>query len=368
MSINIGIIGLPQSGKTTLFNALTGGQADTNTHITEGISSHVGIARVQEPRLDTLVDIFHPKKVVHVEVKYIDVGASVKTLAQDKGIGGELLNQLNTVDTLIVVVRAFPDDSIPHPQGSLDVARDIATMNMELIFSDLAIIERRLQKITEFSKAANASERQTFNQEKEILQHLQAEMEKDKPIRELHPEAAASRIIANYQLLTAKPLLIVINIGEEQLPEATSIEEEINTKYSGAKCQAITLCGKLEMELSQLDDDAARECRDAYGLNESGLARTIEISYVLSDLITFFTAASNEVRAWSVKKETAAVTAAGKIHTDMEKGFIRAESISLDKLAECGGFAEARKQGQLRLEGKDYIIQDGDVITFLFNV
>jgi GTP-binding protein YchF len=357
MSINIGIIGLPQSGKTTIFNALT-----------EGISSHVGIARVPEPRLDTLVDIFHPKKVVRVEVKYIDVGASVKTLALDKGIGGELLNQLNTVDTLIVVVRAFTDDSIPHPEGSLDVARDIATLNLELVFSDLAIIERRLQKITESLKAAKASESQAITLERDILLHFKADLEEDKPIRELHPEAAASRIIANYQLLTAKPLLIVINIGEEQLPEAQSLEAEINAKYAGEKCRAITLCGKLEMELSQLDEDAARECREAYCLQESGLARTVEISYELSDLITFFTAASNEARAWSVKKGMAAAKAAGKIHTDMEKGFIRAESISLDKLAECGGFAEARKQGQLRLEGKDYIIQDGDVITFLFNV
>ena len=368
MSINIGIIGLPQSGKTTLFNALTGGQADTTTHATERLAPHIGIARVPEPRLDTLVDIFHPKKVVQVEVKYIDVGAPLKTLVQNKGIGGELLNQLNTVDTLIIVVRAFADDSIPHPQGSLDTARDIATLNMELIFSDLAIIERRLEKIEAMMKAATPPERQAFNQEKEILQHLQVEMENNKPIRELHPETAAARIIANYQLLTAKPLLIVINIGEEQLPQAATLETEINTQYSGKKCRAIALCCKLEMELAQLGDEAARECREAYCLQESGLARTIGVSYELSDLITFFTAASNEVRAWSLKKGTTAVKAAGKIHTDMEKGFIRAESITLDKLAECGGFAEARKQGQLRLEGKDYMIQDGEVITFLFNV
>jgi GTP-binding protein YchF len=368
MSINIGIIGLPQSGKTTLFNALTGGQADTKTHITEGISSHVGIAQVPEPRLDVLNEMLHPKKVVPVEVKYIDVGASVKTLALEKGVGGELLNQLNVVDTIIVVVRAFTDDSIPHPQGTNDVARDIATLNMELIYSDLAIIERRLHKIDESLKAAGAAERQTITLERDILLHFKADLEEDKAIRELHPEAAASKIIANYQLLTAKPLLIVVNIDEEQLPEATSLEAEINTKYSGEKCRAITLCGKLEMELSQLDEEASRECREAYGLPESGLARTIAISYELSDLISFFTIASNEVRAWSVKKGTTAVKAAGKIHTDMEKGFIRAEGISFDSLVKCGSIAAARKQGQLRLEGKDYIIQDGDVITFLFNV
>ena len=368
MSINIGIIGLPQSGKTTLFNALTGGQADTTAHMTEGISSHVGIAKLPDPRLNVLNKMLHPKKLVPVEVKYIDVGASVKTLVQDKGIGGELLNQLNTVDTLIVVIRAFADDSIPHPDSSLDVARDIATLNLELVFSDLAIIERRLQKITESLKAANASERQEITLEKDILLHIKTDLEEDTPIRELHPEAAASRIITNYQLLTAKPLLIIINIGEEQLPEAQSLEAEMNAKYSAEKCRTITLCGKLEMELSQLDDDAARECRDAYGLQVSGLTRTVQISYELSDLISFFTIASNEVRAWSLKKGTTAVRAAGKIHTDMEKGFIRAEGINYDDLVKCGNIAEARKQGLLRLEGKDYVIQDGDVITFLFNL
>jgi GTP-binding protein YchF len=368
MNINIGIIGLPQSGKTTVFNALTGGKADITTHTAEGLSPHVGIARVPEPRFDVLKDMFHPQKVVPAEVKYIDVGASLKTLVEDKGIGGELLNQLNTVDTLVVAIRAFADDSIPHPQGNINAARDIATLNMELIFSDLAIIERRLEKIEAAMKAATAPERQAFNREKEILKHLQAEMEKDTPIHEMHPETAAARIISKYQLLTAKPLLIVINIGEEQLPQAAALEDEINGQYSGKKCRAIALCGKLEMELAQLEDSAARDFRADYGLEESGLARTIGISYELSDLITFFTAASNEVRAWPVKKGTTALKAAGKIHSDMEKGFIRAESISLEKLIKCGSIAEARKQGQLRLEGKDYIIQDGDVITFLFNV
>ncbi len=368
MSINIGIIGLSQSGKTTLFNALTSGQADTTTHVTEGISSHVGIAKVPEPRLNVLNEILHPKKLVPVEVKYIDVGASVKTLAQDKGIGGELLNQLKNVDTLIVVIRAFADDSIPHPEGSIDVERDIATMNMELAFSDLAIIERRLQKLEESLKAAKAGERQAFTMEKDILEHFKADLEEDKPIRELHAEATASRIIANYQLLTAKPLLIVINIGEEQLEEAVSLEEAMNTKYSGDRCRVITLCGELEMELSQLDEDAAKECREAYCLEEPVLAKTIEASYELSDLICFFTIAHDEVRAWSVKKGTTAVKAAGKIHTDMERGFIRAEGISFDSLVNCGSIAEAKKQGQLRLEGKEYVIQDGDVITFLFNV
>ena len=368
MSINIGIIGLPQSGKTTVFNALTGGKTDTITHVTNGLSPHIGIAKVPEPRLKVLDEMLHPKKVVPAEARYTDVGASVKSLAQDKGIGGELLNQLSTVDTLICVVRAFVDDSIPHPEGSLDVRRDISTLNMELVFSDLAIMERRLEKLETSLKGAKPQERQGFLHEKEILLRFKAELENDKPIRELVPEPAAARIITNYQFLTAKPVLNVVNIGEGQLSGAASLEAELNKQYSGARCRVIALCGKLEMELAQMEESEAKEFRADFGIKEPGLERAIKTSYELSDLIPFFTIASNEVRAWSIRRGTTAVKAAGKIHTDMEKGFIRAEGIGFSDLVKCGGIAEAKKHGLLRLEGKDYVIQDGDVITFLFNV
>jgi GTP-binding protein YchF len=368
MSINIGIIGLAQSGKTTVFNALTGGKADTATHGADGLSPHVGVARVPEPRLEVLGEILHPGKIVPAEARYTDVAASVKTLAQDKGIGGQLLNQLSTVDTLICVIRAFTDTSIPHPQGSLDVNRDIGILNLELAFSDLAIIERRLEKLENSMKAARPGERQGFLQEKETLLRFKSELEKDRPIRELPMASGEARFIANYQFLTAKPLLIAVNIGEEHLEKAAALEAEINTVYAGTGCRAIAICGKLEMELAQLDDSAAREFRNEFGIKESGLERIIKMSYELSDLVTFFTIASNEVRAWSIKKGTTAVKAAGKIHTDMEKGFIRAEGIGFDDLVNCGSIAEARKKGLLHLEGKDYVVQDGDVITFLFNV
>jgi GTP-binding protein YchF len=368
MSINIGIIGLAQSGKTTIFNALTSGKADTATHGTDALSSHIGIAKVPEPRLKVLSEILHPHKLVAVEAKYTDVGASVKTLAQDKGMGGQLLNQLSTVDALICVARAFKDDTLPHPQGSIDVKRDIGTLNMELVFSDLAIMERRLEKLETSLKGAKPGERQGFLQEKEILLRFKAELENDKPLRELPVDTAEARFVANYQFLTAKPLLIIINIGEEQLAQAVAMEAELGKQYEGSKCQVMTLCGKLEAELAQLEEGAAREFRAEYGITESGLERTIKLSYELADLITFFTIASNEVRAWSIKKGTTAVKAAGKIHTDMEKGFIRAEGISFADLVKCGGITEARKKGLLRLEGKEYVVQDGDVITFLFNV
>jgi len=368
MSINIGIIGLAQSGKTTVFSALTGGKADTIARGTDAFSSHVGIAKVPEPRLKVLERILHPKKLVPIEAKYTDIGASVKTLAQDKGLGGQLLNQLSTADTLICVVRAFKDESIPHPQGSIDVKRDIATLNMELVFSDLAIMERRLERLETSLKGAKAGERQMFLQEKDTLLKFQAELENDRPLRELEIGSTEARFVTNYQFLTAKPLLIIVNTGEEQLSQAAAMEAELGKEYDKPKCRVMTLCGKLETELAQLEDSAAAEFRAGYGIREPGLERTIKLSYELSDLITFFTVASNEVRAWPIKKGTTAVKAAGKIHTDMEKGFIRAEGISFDDLVKCGSIAEARKKGLLRLEGKEYVVQDGDVITFLFNV
>jgi ribosome-binding ATPase len=368
MSINIGIIGLPQSGKTTVFNALTGGKADTTAHAQDGLAPHIGVVKVPEPRLWVLNDMFHPAKVVPVEAKYLDVSASIKGLAEDKGFGGRLLNQLSAVDTIIGVVRAFRDESIVHPQVTLDAGRDIGTLSLELVFSDLTILGRRLEKLEDSLKAAKPQDRQGYLQEKDILLRIKTEMENDKPIRELTLEPAAARIITNYQLLTAKPFLIIVNIGEEQLSQAAAMEAEFNTKYAGNNCRIIALCGKLEMELAYMEENEAKEFREHYGLKESGLARAIKTSYELSDMISFFTVGEDEVRAWPIRRGLNAQKAAGKIHSDFEKGFIRAEGISYEDLIKCGGMAEARKKGLLRLEGKEYIVKDGDILTFLFNV
>ena len=367
MSINVGIIGLAKSGKTVIFNALTRGKTIAS-YSQDSLKPHIGIIRVPDPRLNPLVEMFHPRKTTLVEASYIDIGASLKGLVKDKGIGGELLNQLCTVNALINVVRAFVDESIPHDGGSLDVERDIAALDLELAFSDLAIIEKKLERLGTSLKGAKAPERQAFLKEQAILKNFQAGLEKDMPIRELGISLAEARIIANYQFLTAKPLLIVVNIGEEQLNGAETLETELNAVYARGKRGVTTLCGKLEMELAQLDEAAAVDFRAEYGLKESGLERTIRLSSELLGLITFFTVGSDEVKAWSIQSGTAALKAAGKIHSDIERGFIRAEVISCDDLVECGGFAEARKRGRLRLEGKDYIVRDGDVITFLFNV
>jgi ribosome-binding ATPase len=368
MTINIGIIGLAQSGKTTVFNALTGGKADTVIHGTGSLDPNIGMAHVPEPRLKLLDAIFKPAKTVYSEVKYIDIGASVKTLAKDKGMGGQLLNQLSTVDTIISTVRAFKEPSVPHPDGSINVKRDAEALNLELIFSDLAIMERRLERLEGSMKAAKPGERAPFQQEKDLLLKMKADMEKDVPIRAQTIDPSANRFISNYQFLTAKPLLIVVNIGEEQLGEAAKLEEEYNKQFGGQGCRVVTLCGKLEMDLAQMDTTDAETFRKEYGLKESGLEHVIRASYELSNLITFFTVGPDEDRAWPIRKGLTAPKAAGKIHTDFEKGFIRAETIHLDELLKQGSMAEAKKKGVLRLEGKEYIVQDGDVITFLFNV
>ncbi len=369
MSIDTGIVGLPRSGKTTIFNALTRGKADT-----ERAAPHIGMAKVPEPRLEALADMLHPKRVVPAEVRYIDIGASGMGLAKDKGTGSQWpaqlsgLAQFSSVDALIYVVRAFNDESIPHVEGSLDVERDIATINLELTFSDLALLEKRLEGIGVSLKGAKPPERLRLLHEQELLTKIKADFEKDVPIRELTLAPEEVRTLANYQLLTTKPLLLVVNIGEDQLPQATSLEAGLSSQYSRPKCRVITLCGKLEMELAQLDNDAASGFRAEFGLTESGLDRIIKLSYELLGLLSFFTTASGEVKAWTIQNGTDAVKAAGKIHSDMERGFIRAEVISYDDMVKCGSLAEARKQGLLRLEGKSYIVQDGDVITFLFNV
>ena len=363
MSIDIGIIGLAKSGKTTIFNALTKGKADTKS-----LAPHIGIAKIPEPRLKVLADMLHPKRVVPAEMSYIDIGASVKGLGEDKAIGGQILNQLSNADALINVTRAFTDESIPHIEGSLDVERDIATTNLELALYDIGIIGKRLERIETSLKGAKATERQGLLREQELLTKIKANLEKEVPIRQLRLTADEARTIANYQFLTAKPLLIVVNIGEEQIPQAASLEAELNSRYSETKSGIIALCGKLEMELTQLDNDAAKGFRAEFGITESGLDRVIKLSYELLGLISFFTIASGEVKAWSIQKGTNALKAAGKIHSDMERGFIRAEVISYDDLMKCGSLSEAHKKGLLRLEGKSYIVQDGDVITFLFNV
>jgi len=301
MSVEIGIIGLAKSGRTAVFNALTKGEVDTGKYTQEGLAPHIGTVKVPEPRLNILADIVHPNKIIPVSVTYIDIGASVKGLVKDKGIGGQLLSQLMNVDALIDVVRAFEDESIPHVEGNLDVGRDITNMDLELSFSDLALLERRLERIEASLKGAKPAERQGFLHEQEMLTKMKGELEKDVAIRELKVTPEEARVMAGYQFLTAKPLLTVVNVGEDRLPEVESIEAEFNSRYSRPKHRVIALCGELEMELAQLDDSAAEELRAGYDIKEPGIERVIKVSYELLDLISFFTVVSGEIRAWSIR-------------------------------------------------------------------
>ncbi len=365
MGVDTGIVGLPQSGRTTVFNALTRGQAETGTY-SRGSSAHVGVAKVPEPRLEVLARMLQPKKVTAATATYVDIGASVRDLAT--GAGGQVLNQVASADALLNVVRAFPDDSIPHPSGSLDPARDIADMNLELTFSDLALIERRLERIKTSMKAAKAGERAAFLHEEELVNKIRASLEKEVPMREMPLAPEEAKAVSGFQLLSAKPLLVVLNIGEQQATEAFKLEGELASVHAKPKSAVVALCAKLEMELGQLPEQDAEAMRSEYGLKDCGVDRVIKKSYELLGLITFFTVASGEVRAWPIAAGTDAVKAAGKIHSDMEKGFIRAEVVGFDDLVKCGSIAEAKKRGLLRLEGREYIVKDGDVITFLFNV
>ncbi len=363
MSVNIGIIGLAQSGKTTVFNALCGLAADRT-----GQNPHIGTTKVPDARLTVLASMLHPKKVVPTEVKFIDIGATARGLMEGKGIGGQFLAELSQTDAIMAVIRAFTDETVPHIEGSLDIHRDVAAINLELAFADLAIIERRLHKIDESLKGAKPPEHQHLLKEKEVLGGYQTRLESDVPLRDISTTSEDTSPIANYQFLTAKPLLIVINLGDDQLGQAAELETQFSSRYLRPKCCTTTIGGKLEMELAQLDEATAASFRTEYGLEQSGRDRVITLAYELLGLISFFTTASDELKAWPVPDGTTALKAAGRIHSDMERGFIRAEVISYPDLVECGSLAEARHRGLLRLEGKNYTVRDGDVITFLFNV
>lgn len=365
--MEIGIVGLPKSGKTTIFNALTRGKAQVSAHAAS-TGANIGIAKVPDERLQVLARMFQPQKVVPAEVRYVDVAAAPKGFGKGEGISGVFLNQLSRADALVQVIRAFPDDSVPHIENSIDPKRDMVILGLELAFSDLAIIERRLQKIEASLKAAKGSEREPYLREQDLLNRVRSGLESEVPIyrQGLSPEEIKS--LSVYQFLTAKPTLVVVNIGESQLEQAAVIESEIRALYPYPQFAVVALCGKLEMELAEMSDEEAELFRRDMKLGEPALARMVKLSYELLGLISFLTIGHDEVRAWSVVRGTTAVRAAGKIHSDLERGFIRAEVVPFTQLAECGSMAEARRRGLLRLEGKNYVVQDGDVVTVLFNV
>ena len=363
--MEIGIIGLPGSGKTTVFNALTRGRADVATY---GGKPNVGVAAVPDTRLDRLAALYEPRKRVPATVSYVDIPPPATPSGRTRGISGQYLNDLQRVDALLIVARAFNDEAVLHVDGSVDPFRDVENMMLELIFSDLEILERRLRRIDDNSKGAKAAEREAIEKERDLLERIKRRLEDETPIRDQQFTPDQAQRIRGFQFLTAKPLIVVLNIDEGDLDEAQRLEERLSRAVQGPSVRAVAICGKLEMDLAQMDAAEEAEFREAVGAGESGMNRIIRLSYDVVGLITFLTIGDDEVRAWELAEGTTASRAAGKIHTDFEQGFIRAEVVPFDELVACGGFAEARKRGVLRQEGRDYVVQDGDVMHVLFNL
>ncbi|MFA4836389.1 MAG: GTPase, partial [Dehalococcoidia bacterium] len=302
--MELGIIGLPKSGKTTIFNALTRGKAETAAYITGTIAPNLGVVKVPDIRLTTLSGMFKPEKTTPAEVKYVDIGAPPKGFGKGEGISGEFLSHLSRADALIHVVRVFIDVGVPHINESINPQRDIDSMEMELAFSDMAIIERRMDRIRDTLKSAKSQERDLAQKELTLLERMKSALEEGIPIRKQTLTDQEEKILANFRFLSAKPVLLVLNIGENQLTEADSLENQTRDRQKDATCEVAALCGKLEMDLSQMDDAEAQAFREDLGIGEAGLALVIALSYKLLGLISFFTVGPDEVRAWTIREGT----------------------------------------------------------------
>lgn len=356
--LRAGLIGFPSSGKTALFQLLTSAREAPRAGKAE---ANVGVSRVPDERLDRLTAMFNPRKRVPATVEFADIAGAggARTAAQ------ALLDvaPFRNADALLHVVRMFRDPSVPHPAGSVDPARDVRAMEDEVILADLGVVEKRLERLARDLKKSNNAD---LRKEQEILVRCREALEAGKPLRALQLGAEDARRLRGFQFLSAKPLLLVLNLDEADLSKANEAVTlaGLESFMSGAATRAVPICGKIELEIAQLDEaDAAAFLADL-GLRESGLDRVIRASYDLLGYISFFTVGEDECRAWSIPRNTHAVVAAGEIHTDISRGFIRAEVVTYDALVARGSLAACREHGELRLEGKDYVVLDGDVINF----
>ena len=351
-----GIIGLPQVGKTTLFRILTRAHVEEKT--ARG-SPHLGVARVPEPRIDQLAALYKPRKTTYAAVEYVDVGGIVRDRARDSAI----LAPLRDVDALLHVLRVFDDPAVPHAAGKIDPLRDAQSLELELMLSDLEQIERRLERVEKDLKKKKDT---PAEHEHALLARCRASIESERPLRELDFTAEERKILTGFMFLSLRPMLYALNLGDDEVDKLkTAIERHGLEKLRGRPQSAVVeVCGRIEAELAELDDLAAAELLSAYGLKQPGLHRLIRATYDLLGLISFFTAGEPEVRAWTVRRGTPAVKAAGAIHTDIERNFIRAEVVRCEDLLAAGSWPAARDKGQVRLEGKEYVVQEGDVILF----
>lgn len=365
--MKLGIVGLPNVGKSTLFNSLTKAGAESANYPFCTIDPNVGVVSVPDERLNVLGEMYQTKKIVPAVIEFVDIAGLVKGASKGEGLGNQFLANIREVDAIVHVVRCFEDGNIVHVDGSIDPLRDIATINLELIFSDIEILERRIAKTVKLSRNDKAAAK-----ELKMLERLKAYLEEGRLAKNFETEDDDEQEwFESYNLLTAKPVIYAANVTEDDLANDGAENAGVQAVREYAKeeeSEVFVVCAQIEQEIAELDDDEKKMFLEELGLEESGLEKLIRASYHLLGLISYLTAGEPEVRAWTITRGTKAPQAAGKIHTDFERGFIRAEVVSYEDLISCGGHSGAKEKGLVRLEGKEYVVQDGDVILFRFNV
>ena len=365
--MKLGILGLPNVGKSTLFNSLTKAGAESANYPFCTIDPNVGVVPVPDERLKLLGDMYNSKKVTPAVIEFVDIAGLVKGASKGEGLGNQFLGNVRECDALVHVVRCFEDANVVHVDGSVDPARDVETINLELIFADLEVLERRMSRVGRAAKNDKDAAAELA-----MLQRLKAFLEEGKLAISFEPKNdAESALFAELKLLTAKPVIFAANVAEDDAADDGANNPHVQAVRKLAAesgSEVFVVCAQIEEEISELDDDEKQMFLEDLGLTESGLDKLIRASYSLLGLMSFLTAGEKETRAWTIKKGTKAPQAAGKIHTDFERGFIRAEVVNYKDLLECGSLGAAREKGIVRLEGKEYVVQDGDVILFRFNV
>ena len=363
--MKLGIVGLPNVGKSTMFNSITKAGAECANYPFCTIEPNVGVVPVPDERLDALTKMYNPQKTTHAVVEFVDIAGLVKGASKGEGLGNKFLSHIRETDAIVEVVRCFEDSNVVHVDGSVDPVRDIETINLELIFADIETVNKRLDKARKNLKADKK-----YQEEIDLLEKIKTSLENGISARAIDYTKEEQELVKDMFLLTTKPILYIANVSEEQIEDPENDENVKKVKEYALKenAEVIPLCVKIEEELSGLDDNDKKEMLEALGLEESGLDKVIKKSYDLLGLMSFLTAGEPEVRAWTIKKGTKAPQAAAKIHSDIERGFIKAEVVSFEDLMKEGSMVAAREKGLVRQEGKEYIMQDGDIVLFKFNV
>lgn len=365
--MKLGIVGLPNVGKSTLFNSLTKAGAESANYPFCTIDPNIGIVAVPDERLKVLGDLYNSEKVVPAAIEFVDIAGLVKGASKGEGLGNQFLSNIREVDAIVHVVRCFEDGNIVHVDGSINPIRDIETINLELIFSDMEILERRIARTSKGAKNDKA-----LAKELELLERLKEHLESGNMAKSFHTDDEEELALLNsYNLLTYKPVIYAANVLEDDLADEGASNEHVQKVREFAKeekSEVFVICAQIEQEIAELDDDEKKMFLEDLGLKESGLEKLIRASYNILGLISYLTAGPKETKAWTITKGTKAPGAAGKIHSDFERGFIRAEIVNYEHLIDCGSFNAAKEKGLVRSEGKEYVVQDGDVILFRFNV